>query len=55
MAVVLGPVIIVVTLLVVIPVAVCMTGAVVAWTLGWFLKDDAEHRNEGTEYIELGG
>jgi hypothetical protein len=52
---VLGPVIIVVTLLVIIPVAVCMTGAVVAWALGFFLTSDAESKYEGTEYIELGG
>lgn len=51
---VLGPLVIVVALVVVIPVAVCMTGAVVAWILGWFMKDDAEKRNAGSEYIELG-
>jgi hypothetical protein len=55
MGVVLGPVIIVVTLLVIIPVAVCLTGAVVAWALGSFLTDDAASRFEGTEHVELGG
>ena len=52
---VIGPIIIVVVLVVAIPVAVCMSGAIVAWILGWFMKDDAEKRNAGTEYVELGG
>lgn len=51
---VLGPIIIVFVLVVAIPVAVCMSGAVVAWILGWFLTDDANKRNAGTEYVELG-
>lgn len=51
---VIGPIIIVVALVVVIPVSVCMSGAAVAWILGWFMKDDAEKRNAGTEYVELG-
>jgi hypothetical protein len=51
---VLGAIIIAVVLVVVIPVAVCMSGAAVAWILGWFLKDDAEKRFDGTEYVELG-
>lgn len=50
----LGPAIIVVILVIAIPVAVCMTGAAVAWILGWFLRDDADKRNAGTEYVELG-
>jgi hypothetical protein len=52
---VLGPILIIVTLLIIIPVAVCMTGAVVAWALGYFLKTDSEVTNAGTEYVELGG
>jgi hypothetical protein len=52
---VLGPLIIVVTLVVVIPVAVCITGGIVAWALGSFLTNDAEATYEGTEYVELGG
>jgi len=52
---VLGPILIVITLLIVIPVGVAITGAIVAWALGSFLTDDAATRYEGTEYIDLGG
>jgi hypothetical protein len=48
-----GPLIIAFVLLVLIPVAVMMTGAVVAGILGWSLKDDAEERAEGSELLEL--
>jgi hypothetical protein len=48
-----GAVILAIVLVVVIPVAVIMTGAAVAALLGWSLKDDAEARNEGSELIEL--
>lgn len=47
-----GAVIIVVVLLL-IPVGVVMSGAVLAAILGWSLKTDAEDRNEGSELIEL--
>jgi hypothetical protein len=49
----LGTVLIIVVLVVVIPVAVMMTGPVIAAALGWSLKDDAEARNEGSELIAL--
>ena len=49
----LGTVLIIVTLVVVIPVAVMMTGPIIAAALGWSLKDDAEARNEGSELIAL--
>jgi len=49
----LGTVLIIVVLVVVIPVAVMMTGPVIAAALGWSLKDDAEVRNEGSELIAL--
>jgi len=49
---VVGAVIIVVVLLL-IPVGVVMSGAVLAAILGWSLKTDAEDRNEGSELIEL--
>jgi hypothetical protein len=48
-----GAIIIAIVLVVVIPVAVCMSGAAVAALLGWSLKDDAEARNEGSELIAL--
>ncbi|MBI2706289.1 MAG: hypothetical protein HYX32_13495 [Actinobacteria bacterium] len=51
---VLGPIIIIVVLVIAIPVGVLMSSAVIAWVLGWFLRDDADKRNAGTEYVELG-
>ncbi len=48
-----GGLIIVFVLVVAIPVAVMMTGPIVAGLLGWTLKEDAEARNEGSELIEL--
>ena len=50
---VLGPVIMVAVLLL-IPIAVFMTGAGVAGTLGFFLKKDIDKESDGTEYLELG-
>jgi hypothetical protein len=50
---VLGPIIIVAVLLL-IPVAVFMTGGVVAAILGHFLTSDIEAEYEGTEYVTLG-
>lgn len=47
-----GAVAIVIVLLL-IPVAVMMSGAVLAAILGWSLKDDAEARYEGSELVEL--
>lgn len=49
----LGAVLIVLVLVVVIPVAVLMSGAVVSAVLGWTLKEDAEERNAGSELIAL--
>jgi hypothetical protein len=49
----LGGLIIVLVLVVVLPVAIMMTGPLVAGALGWSLKEDAEARNEGSELIEL--
>jgi hypothetical protein len=49
----IGPAIIVVVLLVVIPVGVLMTGAVVAAALGWFLRDNGEATHEGSELVDL--
>jgi membrane glycosyltransferase len=48
-----GAILMVIVLVLVIPVAVCMSGAVVAALLGWSLKEDAEARNEGSELIAL--
>ncbi len=49
----IGGVLIVLVLVIVLPVAVLMAGPVIAAALGWALKDDAEHRNEGSELIAL--
>jgi len=48
-----GPIVILVVLLVAIPVAVAMTGAVVAGILGWALRDNGESTHEGSELVEL--
>ena len=49
----LGGILMIVVLVIVIPVAVMMTGAVVAAALGWSLKQDAEATHEGSELIAL--
>ena len=49
----LGGILIAVVIVVVIPVAVMMTGALVAAVLGWSLTEDAEARNAGSELIAL--
>jgi hypothetical protein len=48
----LGAIIIVVVLLL-IPVALCMSGAIVAGVIGWTLKSDGEARYEGNELVAL--
>lgn len=48
-----GPIIIVLVLVVGIPVAVAMTGAVVAGILGWALRANGEATHEGSELVEL--
>ena len=49
----LGAIPLLIALLVVIPVSVLMTGALVAAVLGWRLKDDADERHEGSELVDL--
>lgn len=49
----LGAAILVVLLVVIIPVSVCMSGAVVAGILGWSLKDNGEATHEGSELTAL--
>jgi hypothetical protein len=48
-----GALILAVIIVIVIPVAVIMTGAVVAAILGWSLKDNGERENEGSELLDL--
>ena len=49
----LGAIIIAVIILIAIPVAIMLTGAIVAGILGWSLKDNGEVTHEGSELIEL--
>jgi len=48
-----GTLIFLVILVIVIPVSVAMTGAVVAGILGWSLKDNGEQTHEGSELVDL--
>ena len=48
-----GAILIAIVLVVVIPVAVCMSGAVAAALLGWSLNEDADARYEGSELIAI--
>jgi hypothetical protein len=50
---VIGAIVIVVVLLL-IPVAVIMTGAVGAAVIGWFVKDDVDDVYADSEYLDLG-
>jgi nitrogen fixation-related uncharacterized protein len=49
----LGALILAAVILVVIPVSVMMTGAIVSAILGWALKDNGEQTNEGSELLDL--
>lgn len=49
----IGPILTVVAIVIVVPVSVLMSGALASAILGWFLKDDAEQRYEGSELIDL--
>jgi hypothetical protein len=50
-----GALLIAFTIVVLLPVAIMMTGAVVAALVGWSLKDNGEATHEGSELIELNG
>ena len=49
----IGPVITVIAIVIAVPVAVLMSGAVASLIMGYFLRDDAEARYEGSELIDL--
>jgi hypothetical protein len=51
---VLGAILIVIVLVIAIPVALFVTGAVIAGILGLFLTNDVESEYEGTEFVALG-
>ncbi len=46
-------VVIILLVLVLIPVMVCMGGALIAAALGWSLYRDGQERNEGSELVDL--
>lgn len=48
-----GAIAIVVIIVVVLPVAVLMGGAVLSSLLGWTLYKEAETVHDGSEYVEL--
>jgi hypothetical protein len=48
-----GALVLAAIIIVVIPVSVAMSGAVLSGILGWALKDNAEATHEGSELIEL--
>jgi hypothetical protein len=50
---VLGPILIVLVVVVAIPVALLMTGAVAVAIIGAILRRDVEDRHEGSELIDL--
>ena len=49
----IGPLLIVVALVVVLPVAFIITGGVIAVVLGQSLSKEGEYLNEGSELIDL--
>jgi hypothetical protein len=49
----IGPILIVLVVVVVVPVGLLMTSAGAIALLGWTLKSDAEQRHEGSELLDL--
>jgi hypothetical protein len=48
-----GALIITIVLIVIIPISVILTGALIAGILGWALKDNGDATHEGSELIDL--
>ena len=48
-----GALIMTIVLIVVIPISVILTGALIAGILGWALKDNGDATHEGSELIDL--
>lgn len=48
----LGPILIIATLVVIIPVGVLMSGAVASALLGFLVNDDVDRSHEGSELLE---
>ena len=55
MATMIGAAIIVFVLVVFIPVSVLMSGSLGAAVIGFFLRNEADAKNEGSELIDLNG
>ena len=49
----LGAIILVVVIVFVLPSAILISGGIGAAVLGFFLKDEAERRHEGSELLDL--
>lgn len=49
----LGAIILAVIIVFVLPSAVLISGGIASAVLGHFLVEDAEHRHEGSELVEL--
>ena len=49
----IGAIAIVIFLLILFPVGLLMSGAVISGILGFFLQKDGEERHEGSELVEL--
>lgn len=49
----IGGLLMVLALVIVIPIAVTVTGAILAALLGWSLRNEGEAVNEGSELIPL--
>lgn len=48
-----GPVLIVIALVLVLPISVLLSGAVLAGLLGWSIKSEVDAEHEGSELLEL--
>jgi hypothetical protein len=55
MVAMIGPILVVIALLVVIPVGVIMSGGVLAGVIAHFLRVDVDTTHEGSELINLNG
>mgnify|MGYP000055228916 CR=1 FL=1 len=48
-----GPVLIVIALVLVLPISVLLSGAVLAGLLGWSIESEGDAEHEGSELLEL--
>ncbi len=48
-----GSIVIIALLVVVVPVAIIMSGLVASGLLGWVIKRDVDRRHDGTELLDL--